>query len=45
MANQLQLDVVTPERRVLSESVNLFTVPGSNGEMQLLPGTRRSFQN
>jgi F-type H+-transporting ATPase subunit epsilon len=38
MANQLQLDVVTPERRVLSESVNAVTVPGSNGEMQLLPG-------
>src|SRR5882724_91056 len=38
MANQLQLDVVTPERRVLSESVNAVTVPGRNGEMQLLPG-------
>ena len=38
MANQLQLDVVTPERRVLSESVNAVTVPGSNGEMQILPG-------
>jgi len=38
MANQIQLDVVTPERRVLSETVNAVTVPGSNGEMQLLPG-------
>ena len=38
MANQLQLDVVTPERRVLSESVNAVTVPGSKGDMQLLPG-------
>ena len=38
MANQLQLDVVTPERRVLSESVNSVTIPGLNGEMQLLPG-------
>ena len=38
MANQLQLDVVTPERRVLSESVNSVTVPGRNGEMQILPG-------
>ena len=38
MANQLQLDVVTPERRLLSETVNAVTVPGSNGEMQLLPG-------
>ena len=38
MADQLQLEVVTPERRVLSESVNSVTVPGRNGEMQLLPG-------
>jgi F-type H+-transporting ATPase subunit epsilon len=38
MANQIQLDVVTPERRVLSEAVNSVTVPGRNGEMQILPG-------
>src|SRR6266481_8937724 len=38
MADQIQLEVVTPERRVLSESVNAVTVPGSNGEMQILPG-------
>src|SRR5436189_3648179 len=38
MADQLQLDVVTPERRVLSESVNAVTVPGRGGEMQILPG-------
>ena len=38
MANQLQLDVVTPERRVLSQAVNSVTVPGRNGEMQILPG-------
>ena len=38
MAETLQLDVVTPERRVLSEPVNSVTVPGRNGEMQLLPG-------
>lgn len=36
--NQLQLEVVTPERRVLAESVNSVTVPGRNGEMQILPG-------
>jgi F-type H+-transporting ATPase subunit epsilon len=36
--NQLQLEVVTPERRVLSEAVNSVTVPGRNGEMQILPG-------
>ena len=35
---ELQLEVVTPERRVLSESVNSVTVPGRNGEMQILPG-------
>jgi F-type H+-transporting ATPase subunit epsilon len=36
--NQLNLEVVTPERRVLAESVNSVTVPGRNGEMQILPG-------
>src|SRR5437773_8920368 len=38
MVDQLELEVVTPERRVLSESVNSVTVPGRNGEMQILPG-------
>src|SRR5213595_290627 len=38
MADQLQLDVVTPERRVLSEAVNAVTVPGRGGEMGILPG-------
>src|SRR5919106_6965751 len=38
MPEQLQLEVVTPERRVISEPVNSVTVPGRNGEMQLLPG-------
>ena len=38
MADQLQLEVVTPERKVLSEPVNSVTVPGRNGEMQILPG-------
>jgi F-type H+-transporting ATPase subunit epsilon len=38
MADQLQLEVVTPERRVLSEQVNSVTVPGRNGEMGILPG-------
>ena len=38
MADQLKLEVVTPERRVLSEAVNSVTVPGRNGEMQILPG-------
>lgn len=38
MADQLQLEVVTPERRVLEESVNSVTVPGRSGEMGILPG-------
>src|SRR3989441_9892587 len=38
MADQLQLEVVTPDRRVLSESVNAVTVPGRGGEMGILPG-------
>src|SRR5437868_654928 len=38
MADRLQLEVVTPERRVLSESVNAVTVPGRGGEMGILPG-------
>ena len=38
MSDQLQLEVVTPERRVLSEPVNSVTVPGRGGEMQILPG-------
>jgi F-type H+-transporting ATPase subunit epsilon len=38
VADQLQLEVVTPERRVLSEPVNSVTVPGRSGEMQILPG-------
>ncbi|HKO99979.1 MAG TPA: F0F1 ATP synthase subunit epsilon [Pyrinomonadaceae bacterium] len=35
---QLQLEVVTPERRVLSEAVDAVTVPGLGGELGLLPG-------
>ena len=38
MPEQLQLEVVTPERKVLSEPVNSVTIPGRNGEMQILPG-------
>jgi len=38
MAQQLQLEVVTPERRVLEESVDLVTVPGLGGELGILPG-------
>ena len=38
MAQQLQLEVITPERRVLSDQVDMVTVPGLNGELGILPG-------
>ena len=38
MAENIQLEVVTPERRVLDEPVEMVTVPGLNGEMGILPG-------
>src|SRR3989442_15290406 len=38
MAEQLHLEVVTPERRLLSEQVNSVTIPGRGGELGILPG-------
>jgi len=38
MPEQLQLEVVTPERRVLAESAEMVTVPGFGGELGILPG-------
>lgn len=38
MAEQLQLDVVTPDRRVLAERVDLVNIPGLGGELGILPG-------
>jgi F-type H+-transporting ATPase subunit epsilon len=35
---QLQLEVVTPERRVLSEGVDSVVIPGQGGELGILPG-------
>jgi len=35
---QLELEVVTPERRVLAESVDMVNVPGLGGELGILPG-------
>jgi F-type H+-transporting ATPase subunit epsilon len=35
---QIELEVITPERRVLTESVNMVTVPGLGGELGILPG-------
>src|ERR671928_201353 len=38
MAERIQLDVITPERSVLSETVDFVSVPGANGELGILPG-------
>ena len=38
MAEKIKLEVVTPERRVLEEPVEMVTVPGLNGELGILPG-------
>ena len=38
MAEKIQLEVVTPERRVLAEAVDMVTVPGFGGELGILPG-------
>ncbi|MCA1630750.1 MAG: F0F1 ATP synthase subunit epsilon [Acidobacteria bacterium] len=34
----LQLDIITPERNLLSEAVDSVTVPGAGGELGILPG-------
>ena len=34
----ITLEVVTPERRVLAETVDAVYVPGMNGELGILPG-------
>lgn len=34
----LTLDIVTPERSVVSETVDSVTVPGREGELGILPG-------
>ncbi len=38
VADKIQLEVVTPERRVLSETVDGVQIPGLNGELGILPG-------
>jgi F-type H+-transporting ATPase subunit epsilon len=38
VAEKIQLEVVTPERRLLSEMVDAVYVPGLNGELGILPG-------
>ena len=38
MAERIQLDVITPERSILSEAVDFVSVPGAGGELGILPG-------
>ncbi len=38
MPEQINLEVVTPERRVIAEAVDSVNVPGLNGELGILPG-------
>ena len=42
--SQLQLEVVTPERRALSEAVNSVTIPGREGKYCKLEDTIKGFQ-
>ncbi|MGA1369711.1 MAG: F0F1 ATP synthase subunit epsilon [Blastocatellia bacterium] len=37
MAEKLTLEVITPERRVLSQAVDEVVVPGMDGELGILP--------
>jgi F-type H+-transporting ATPase subunit epsilon len=38
MADDIMLEVVTPDRKVLSEKVSLVVAPGAEGEFGVLPG-------
>ena len=38
MPNSIQLEIVTPERQLLSESVDSVQLPGADGELGILPG-------
>ncbi len=38
MAEKLSLEIVTPERKVLSEMVDIVVAPGELGEFGVLPG-------
>ena len=38
MADKLQFDLVSPERLLLSEDVDMVTLPGSEGDFGVLPG-------
>ena len=38
MAEKLQFDLVSPERLLLSEEVDMVTLPGTEGDFGVLPG-------
>src|SRR6516162_10393847 len=38
MAETIQLEIVTPERRVVNDSVEEVTIPGRSGYLGVLPG-------
>jgi F-type H+-transporting ATPase subunit epsilon len=38
MAEKILLDIVTPEKKVLSETVDIVVAPGEEGEFGVLPG-------
>jgi len=38
LPNQIQLEVVTPDRQVVHESVDTVTIPGKRGYLGILPG-------
>ena len=38
LPSQLQLEIVTPDRRVVRDSVTAVTIPGKNGYLGILPG-------
>jgi len=38
MANKIRLDIVTPDRMVYSEDVNMVIARGTDGDLGILPG-------
>jgi len=38
MAETIQLEIVTPERRVVNDAVSEVTIPGKSGYLGVLPG-------
>ncbi|HKF22206.1 MAG TPA: F0F1 ATP synthase subunit epsilon [Candidatus Angelobacter sp.] len=38
MADTIQLEIVTPERRVVNDTVEDVTIPGRSGYLDVLPG-------